>query len=98
QHNQNHLHLLGIDSPTSTFQNTLYSLTRYRYPNSLQATSKKNALNTVNYNSLTTTGSPPNLPAKTVYQTFRSAVATQALLLQGPAQFTSNKQIYHKFP
>lgn len=37
---------------------------------------KKNGVNTVNYNSLTTTGSPANVAAKTVYETFRSAVAT----------------------
>ncbi|MFL1028447.1 P68 family surface lipoprotein [Mycoplasmopsis synoviae] len=97
QDNQNDLHVLGIDSPTSTFQNSVYSLTGYRYANSLEATSKKNGVNTVNYNSLTTTGSPANVAAKTVYETFRSAVATQGVVLQGPGQFTSNKQIYHKF-
>lgn len=41
QDNQNDLHVLGIDSPTSTFQNSVYSLTGYRYANSLEATSKK---------------------------------------------------------
>ncbi|MFL1059673.1 P80 family lipoprotein, partial [Mycoplasmopsis synoviae] len=51
----------------------------------------------VSYNSLSTTGSPAQVAARTVYNKLKDAAGSGAVVLQPLGQYSSGKQIYHNF-
>lgn len=95
--NQNDLHIVGMDFPTVTLKTSVFSIAGNDYSKSLEAPSKIAGTNKVSYNSLSTTGSPAQVAARTVYNKLKDAAGSGAVVLQPLGQYSSGKQIYHNF-